>query len=291
MSRTPVERAKYTFSDIYERWQPTHFSSIGPSGQASYRRAYELSAPLYKRRMADLKTEDYQVIIDELISAGRSRSMCEKQRQLFGQLCQYAMQQDIIDKNYASFLTISVRQKVRDRVFSADELALIRTHLQDDGGVGRAAQMVLVMVYTGMRVGELTGMPLAQVDLAKRIMVGGEKTEADRNRSIPIHPQILPIVEAWAKEINGPYLVHTSNGTQISSRNFRRDFNNLVALCQITGATPHTCRHTAASRMVQAGLDPAAVKSILGHADFSTTMDIYTHTDTDYLLQQLQKLE
>ena len=150
--------------------------------------------------------------------------------------------------------------------------------------------MVIVMLYTGMRIGELTGMPRAQVDLSQHIMVGGEKTEAGRNRTIPIHPHILPILTAWAEDTKGPWLIHTANGTQLSSRNFRRDFDKLMDLCRISGATPHTCRHTAASRMVQAGLEPAAVKSILGHADFSTTMDIYTHTDTAYLLAQMQKL-
>ena len=87
--------ATRTFADIYSAWSALHFQTIGPSGRSSYEAAYDKARPLWNRRMSDLKTEDYQEIIETLKTAGLSRSMCEKQRQLFSQLCKYAMQQDI----------------------------------------------------------------------------------------------------------------------------------------------------------------------------------------------------
>ena len=55
--------------------------------------------------------------------------------------------------------------------------------------------------------------------------------------------------------------------------------------------TPHTCRHTAATKMAASGLPPEVVKQILGHADIATTLNIYTHPDTALLVANLEKIQ
>ena len=103
---TPAERLKCTFADAYEKWraQPK-FSSLSRDMINGYELAFKKAAPLYSRQMRDLKAEDYQQIIDQMVADGLSRSSCEKQRTLFSQLCEWAMAQDIINKNYAQLLT------------------------------------------------------------------------------------------------------------------------------------------------------------------------------------------
>ena len=89
------DRQMYTLSDVYDRWSVLHFPKITKSARQSYQNAYRKAEPLQGRRMMDLKTEDYQEIITAMAARQASRSLCEKQRQLFSQLCQYAMRQDI----------------------------------------------------------------------------------------------------------------------------------------------------------------------------------------------------
>lgn len=62
-----------------------------------------------------------------------------------------------------------------------------------------------------------------------------------------------------------------------------------MAKLGIKGVTPHTCRHTAATRMAAAGIPPEATKQILGHADIATTLNIYTHPDAGFLKSNIQK--
>lgn len=121
-SRVPADRRAYTLADIYAMWSPNHYRTISASGRASYELAYTKAEPLHRRRIMELKTADYQTIIDALVQQGKSRSLCEKQRQLFSQLCQYAMQQDIIDKNYAAFLVLPAASAPKTRVLSAEEV-------------------------------------------------------------------------------------------------------------------------------------------------------------------------
>jgi len=282
-SRIPADRREYTLADIYAMWAPNHYRTISASGRASYDLAYSKAEPLHKRRIMELKTEDYQTIIDALVRQGKSRSLCEKQRQLFSQLCQYAMQQDIIDKNYASFLVLPTSRDPKTRVISDAEIKAIRS-MSEDKRLGETAKIALVLIYTGMRINELLTLKTADVHLKERYVVGGEKTSAGRNRSIPLAEEILPYIAEWMDGNAGQYLLHTATGSPKDHNNVRKSFGSLMKRLGIEGVTPHTCRHTAATRWVEQGLPPEIIKQILGHASFATTADRYTHTDISALV-------
>lgn len=275
--RVPLERKNYTLRDIYEQWSPNAFAKIGDKSRQSYEDAFAKAADLHSRRIRDLKTEDYQQVIDSLVQRGLSRSLCEKQRLLFSKLCQYAMKQDIIDKNYAQLLELPSKGEAKTRVLSDEEIGRIRGMLGDPK-LGPTAEIALVLCYSGMRINELLQMERANVHLADRYMVGGEKTDAGRNRTIPIHREIIPIIAKWMDGNTTSWLLHTSAGTAKDADNVRKAFRSLMKACEISGVTPHTCRHTAATKMVAAGVRPEIIKQILGHSDFSMTVNRYIHT-------------
>lgn len=54
---------------------------------------------------------------------------------------------------------------------------------------------------------------------------------------------------------------------------------------------PHILRHTACTRMAEAGIDPKTLQYIMGHGDISTTMDIYNHVDSVRVQNEMKKLE
>ena len=175
-SQAAPERLCYTLSDVYERWSVLHYPKISKSAQQSYRNAYNKAEPLHRRRIAELKTEDYQAIIQQIADAGGSRSLCEKQRQLFSQLCQYAIHQDIIHTNYATALSLPSPSAPKTRVLSAAEVSAI-WGMANDSRLGETAKIALVLVYTGMRLNELLTVRRDDVHLAEGYLIGGEKTE------------------------------------------------------------------------------------------------------------------
>ena len=175
-SQAAPERLCYTLSDVYDRWSVLHYPKISKSAQQSYRNAYNKAEPLHRRRIAELKTEDYQTIIQQIADAGGSRSLCEKQRQLFSQLCQYAIHQDIIHTNYATALSLPSPGAPKTRVLSAAEVSAI-WGMANDSRLGETAKIALVLVYTGMRLNELLTVRRDDVHLAEGYLIGGEKTE------------------------------------------------------------------------------------------------------------------
>lgn len=289
IDKPAMEELNSTFAGIYDQWKKTAFQAIGEKSRDSYEQAFARAGALHGRKMRNLKAADFQEVIDGIVAEGKSRSLCEKQRLLFSQLCQYAMKQDLINKNYAQLLVLPGRGDGKKRVISTEEQNEIRAKMKDPK-YSDIAKIATVLCYTGMRINELLHMEKKDVHLEERYMVGGEKTEAGRNRSIPIHKSIVPIIEEWMQSEMG-WLLPSAAGTPRDDSKVRKEFQSLMRSCGIQGVTPHTCRHTAATNMIAAGVRPEIVKQILGHSDFSTTVNLYTHTSAADLVSGIDLLD
>ena len=289
----PITKLKYTFSDVYERWSETHYKKVGEKGRDSYTRAYAKAEPLWDCQIRNLVTEDYQQIIDELVEAGLSRSMCEKQRQLFSQLCKWSMGNGIISHNFAEEIQLPSEKKKKVLVLSKDEIARIQAIAMDKtDAMNEIAEIALVLYYTGMRINELLTLRREDVDLQKGYIVGGEKTDAGRERTIPILEPIKMILAGWMLDSIGKELLlpPKRKGKKRSDSGVEKAFKKLIQRCGINEkAVPHTMRSTAATRLVEGKAEPTAVQAIIGHADFSTTANYYTDHDTDYLKEEMNK--
>lgn len=289
-SKISPERQTYTLADVYDRWSELHYPKITVKAQQSYANAYRKAAALHDRRIAELKTEDYQRILSQMMEAGASRSLCEKERQLFSQLCQYAINQDIIHTNYSTALVLPEASAPKTRVLSADEVQAIRT-MTGDARLGETARIALTLIYTGMRLNELLTARRENVHADEGYLIGGEKTEAGRDRAIPIHPDIMPYILQWLDGNDTPYLIPSKYGLPRDHNNVRKSFNSLMRKLGIEGVTPHTCRHTAATKFAATGLPPEVTKQILGHADITTTLNIYTHPNIQYLIENARRVK
>ena len=271
-----MDAQKATFAQIYNTWKDLHFSEISQSTAHGYVDAFERAHLLHRRRMIDLRTGDYQQIIDQLISEGRSYSMCQKQNGLFQQLNTFAMQRDLIEKNYAEFVRLPKKPEPKQRVLSEEEQSAIWKVSEKDGPYQQVACIAVVLFCTGMRIGELLALQSKDVHLEEGYVVGGEKTAAGKNRVIPLPEAVRPIIAGWLAAGNETLLANRA-GNKMDHSRVRHRFTELMKQLGIEGVTPHTCRHTCATMMAAAGVAPKAIQTILGHASYSTTAEIYTH--------------
>lgn len=294
--RGSVVRSDMTLEDVYEVWGNVKRDTMSKSGWGNYEAAWKHMEHLAPVRLSELKTADYQKVIDG-IKDKLSRSSCEKVRNLASQLCQWGMQNDIIDRNYAEYLVLPAQTENDEReYFTEDEIERL-------WGVSDrfAAQVILVMIYTGMRINELFALTPADVHLDEEIApgryatyaIGGEKTDAGRNRTIMIHPRAVPIVREWMDRAGSLYLVERGNRhTMVDDHNFRRrDYYPLIDELQIARIPPHKARHTFASRGAKANIAPTVLKDLIGHEKYETTVDYYTHVDLVQLADGIEMIE
>ena len=269
-----TERYNMTFAQVFEAWSAEHYHEVGPKAVEAYNRAFDVFAPLHDKLFRSLRTADFQSVLDPHMN--KSHSAVNKYKQLITQMSTWAIREELISTNFAKFVRLPENVKKEKEIFSDAEIQ----KLEADGS--DAAKIVLMLLATGMRIGELFALPLA--DYHGDYVVGGEKTESGRNRIIPIRPEGKQYFAYFAKRATGELLLSGYDGQKVPN-NFRwRDYYPLLERLGIERKTPHTTRHTYASRAVKEGLPPEMLQKILGHADYSTTANIYTHIDAQTLV-------
>lgn len=292
-----------TLGDVFESWKAVHYRQIGKKGEEGYNSAWKRLSVHKDVPMREIRAPHFQQVIDAAAREGLSYSSCDKIRQLASQLCQNAMQDDILNKNYAEFIVMPRQEKKKKDIFTQEEIDLLFAH-DDDPSV----RIILCLIYTGFRLSEFFGITrdgvhlneLVEPDGTRRAvsgyLVGGLKTEAGRNRVVPINRRILDYIVGFYAQ-GGKYLVQTAAGTPKNKDNFRdREFYPTLDRLGIMPApkkgekprlTPHCTRHTFISMAIASQVPPEVLKLLVGHAQYSTTVDFYDHEDFGRLMEAI----
>lgn len=275
--RSIDEIYNWTFKEVYEAWKDEHFREIGERGIESYKWAFDILKPLHNRKFRELRTADYQEVIDKY--RDKSYSTLSKFKQLATQMSQWGIRQELITTNFASFIKLPENVKKEKDIFSAEEIEA----LEKDGS--QEAKVVLMMVYTGMRIGELFNLRVENVH--ETYVIGGEKTKAGRNRIIPIRSEGRVFFAEFKQRATNEFLISGYSGQKVAANFRKRDYYPLLDRLGISKKTPHTARHTFASWAVANNIKPELLQKMLGHADYSTTANIYEHFDIDQLIDAI----
>jgi integrase/recombinase XerC len=183
------------------------------------------------------------------------------------------------------------------RADEAESLIRAAAELADDGSpVGLRDVAMLELLYaTGIRVGELVGLDVDDLDHDRRVVrvLGKGRKE----RTVPYGGPAAQALDAWLQrgrpalvaEGAGPALFLGARGRRIDQRAVRTLVHRRIA--DVPGAPdigPHGLRHTAATHLLEGGADLRSVQELLGHASLATTQ-LYTHVSTDRLRRAYQQ--
>jgi len=280
---------KLTFSEIYNLWKETRaYKDISKSTKDCYNAAYKHFSGIYNSEFTSLRTVDFQKCIDNATSSSDAPLSYSGKRQmkiLAGLLYKYALENDISHRNYAEFIRLDKQEKKSKNIFKHSEIKLLEDNIWIPGAV-----IVLILIYTGMRINELLNIKKDDVDLDKDIITGGLKTDAGKNRVIPIHKKIKKyMIELYNNAED--YLFICEDGSRISDNYFRdKLYKPLLQQLNIKYRTIHSTRHTCATLLAEAGANTEAISKILGHSNYAFTADTYTHVDIDFLKENLDKI-
>lgn len=268
--------ANITFKELFDRWyQKARIAYRDQSKQALTKMAYQHSGILYFRRYRDLKAEDFQKAID---ASGLSASSKKKMLTLYHEMDDYALEAGIVPKAQSQFVVLAETVQAPERhVFTRAEIDALWTHSGDS-----IAQIALILLYSGWRIGELMNMPTSAVDLEAGTMRGGSKTAAGKNRIVPIHHRILPLIEA---RMDGEMLIEYRTNSGI-----RRRWDAALEEYGISPHIPHETRHTFISLLDSLDANPRCISLLVGHSSGSVTQKVYTHKSLDELRETVELL-
>ena len=119
----------------------------------------------------------------------------------------------------------------------------------------------------------------------------GNKTDAGKRRIIPINPKIQQIIRKRIKESTSEY-VFERNSKQVRVDTYRKYCFNKVKkeLGLNSKLTPHSCRHTFATLLNSNVANKVLIAKLIGHEDYSTTANIYTHADIEELRSAISSI-
>lgn len=281
-----LDAASCTFADVFEMWKAKKYPDISQSGQNGYNSAFKNSAPIHNMKMRDIRTFHLENIMNNIEGKYQVQT---RLKTFWGQVFKYAIEHDIIQKNYSEFV------KTRDKDEGTKRTAIPKEDREKiwkaiDSG-DRDAEIAMIYIYTGMRPSELLEVKKENVDLENRILVGGLKTAAGKDRRIPIHNAILPIVARLMDE-PGEYLLMEHNRNKLQKISYRRWTDlHWGPLMEKLGMdyTGHYTRHTCATMMRESKIDEDIRKLILGHKSADIT-DRYTHITDSMLIEAIDMI-
>lgn len=265
-----------TFAELYEKLMNRKTSKISDSNVKGYKMAFNISEPLHDLKFAEMRTDHMQKVID---TCERSYESIKKMKTLYNQLYDYAMEHDIVKKKYSEYITMPEKVKSeKHRPFTKEEISA----LWDNVGKIDHVDTVLILIYTGFRIGELILIKNTDINMEEEYIKGGIKTVAGKDRIVPINKKILPLVKSRYEQGHEYFIVNAFK-EKMKYENFYREKWPAIMDILSTEHLPHDCRHTCATLLDNAGANKLSIKRILGHASQDITDNVYTHKDIEEL--------
>lgn len=289
-----------TFAEVYDRWSDKKFEEISRSNVNGYKAAYKICQPIYNMRFVDLRLVHLQHVVD---ISGKSNPTLKKLKILLNQLFDYAVMHEIIskDKNVVEFLDIGkAQQSTKHYRFTNAEVDTLWQWSENNEYV----QVILMLIYSGVRPGELFNLKSVDVDLENRFFTIQKGKTVNAARKVPIHDRTFPFFEHWINK-NKEYLV-----TNLSGKKFQFDTNHgsytdsfftplladmgILEYTNDIGETknhlPDDTRHTFTTMWREKRLDEAMRRKIQGHSGKGIGEIVYTHFELTKLHEELNKL-
>lgn len=279
-----------TFAEVYDKWSEEHFEKIVPSARRTWKSAYSYCEQLYSMPFKNIRTYHLEQTIKEATVGDNTKG---RMKSLFNLMFKWAIKHEITTTDYAS-LCDSIKKPKPQIVripFSDEEIQCLWDNIQFP-----FVDMVLIGIYTGFRPQELAILKIADIDWTEKTIKGGLKTDAGRNRLVPIHPTIEDLVKQnydKAVEMGSDTLFNDENGQQgtfLTYDKYRGRFKKVMKKCKMEHK-PHDTRHTFITLGKHANMDEYILKLIVGHEVNDITEKVYTHRTIDDMRKEILKIQ
>jgi integrase/recombinase XerC len=279
--------------------------------------ASERAALVSKLSPADVNPTAVRLYLAELGRRGDARSSMARKLSGLRTFLRYLRREGLLDSDPSGFAVAPRRDQTLPAHLSEDEMTRLLEMPSTADPLGRRDRAILELFYaSGLRLSELVGIDLEDVNLASRLVrVMGK---GGKERMVPFNHSTEQALRLWLKDrselrtknqpprpprgerrsnsprgstrniearasLSDPLFVNY-RGTRLSGRSVHRLVLRYVSQCSTRfGISPHALRHSFATHLLQRGADLRAIQELLGHASISTTQR-YTHVNAAQLI-------
>ena len=284
VSYEPRAEAFLLAHDFIEReWKPRVLSTLKSSTQSSYHaNLNRYVVPwLQGRRLRDVRRSDVQGWIAALSQSGLARQSIKNAWSVLSAVLRTAMDWGYIEDNPARGMRLPPKQP-KQKLFlpSPEQVAKILKQLPEP-----SYSLMLLLIATGLRVGEAVGLRWEDVDLKARTLtvrrdvwhgkVATPKYEASE-RVVPLGPTLLANLQSRVKAPER-WVFETRAGTPVDPHNLaQRRLHPVLESLKLPRFSWHRLRKLHSTYMADQGVEPRILQAQLGHADAAMTLNLYT---------------
>lgn len=277
-----LDLSKLTLNETYDRWISRLEDKVSRNVLNSHNMAKMRFDRLGNKPITSIKADHLQDWMDGIdLMPGSKKRLKSTMIQLY----KYAIKNDILSTNYAEHIEINEKVEKTGKVFTNEEIRTLWNNVDNP-----TAQWILILIYTGMRIGELLAITTDTIYLEERYMVGGLKSEAGIDRVIPLHRDILPLIEMRMGKAK--QLMRDEKGRKLSYAKALEQFKMFLVEHKLdTDHLPHDTRKTGVSLMHSAGIPIETIRVIVGHSGKGVTETTYLYKSPKELVDAINTIE
>ncbi|MBF0331109.1 MAG: tyrosine recombinase XerC [Candidatus Omnitrophica bacterium] len=241
----------------------------------------------------DVKGVDYPALrrfLAQLRSLDRKPRSVARKLSSLRSFFKYLQREGVVEKNPAALVQSPKLDKSLPHFLSEEDAIRLVESPEDDRLSNLRDKAIFETLYsTGIRVSELVGLSLQDVDLISNIIKVFGKGK--KERIMPIGDKACTAIQTYldARDNKSEAIFLNRSGTRLSTRSIRNVINKHITKEAFAQKVhPHMFRHSFATHMLDRGADLRSVQELLGHVNLSTTQ-IYTHLTTDRLKKVYEK--
>ena len=302
--RNPYDLSKdLTVKEVYEKWLAEYKGNPAP-----YTAAWQYCSEVYSMKARDIRARHIKGVIETGVKYKNDQeiqptlSVKPRIKQLFVLILDYALEYEIVDKNYARTFTLPddlyaeiEENKEHHIAFTDEEISILWANTDHP-----LVDIILFQCYSGWRPQELCELKISNVNLDEHYITGGMKTRAGKKRIVPIHPKIEPIIRkyhALASQCESEYLFNVPNKWHeeklipLKYDRYYKDYKNIIAQLKLNpDHKPHDPRKTFVTMAKKADMNEWVIKRIVGHALTDVTESSYTERTIEELYSEICKI-
>ena len=275
-----IDRESVTLAVLYQRWSEVKMPKLQKSTQGSLKSAFKHCSKYYGSKYRSIRSYQMQDTID---NCGCGYSTQGAIKALWGHLDRFAFECDIIEKMYSQLTSAAPIPETKRTPFSQQQIDALWDHADEPW-----VDTVLIFLYTGFRLNELLTMKAEQVNMKEKTFTGGIKTRNGKDRIVPMHKRIQPLVKHWMDQ--GNEYLFTYQGKKISQSKYYEFWSEVMGKID-ADKTPHEARHTVETMLDNAGGNRKCIDMIMGHKSKDVGNRVYNHKTLEQLKETIALLK
>lgn len=285
------------FEDVAEEWKEEHWKKLEYNSTKNYNGAFKrVLAKFSGIRIKDIEPLDIDRYLKEMALQQFAKKTISNTKCIINMICVHAVIQGYIKLNPCSCITVTQGKPTKRRTpITPEQIQIVIDNRDSEFGL-----YPFFLMYTGMRPSEPLSVTGQDIDLKKRTInvckssfwdehskphVKETKTEAGDRYCLILEP-LMPYLQKIKKD----ELVFPGKNGIMTKSEYDKAWKNYRKRTGLT-ATAYQLRHTYATICKKANVKVKDAQHLLGHANYATTMDIYTHFDDEALTISQEKLD